>query len=333
MRKLSMFVMALMLTTGMFTVLGCGGGGGGGPESVAYDGVTSPSVIDTTQSTGAAAMMAWNVVEDAQSGEGYVNPGIMPLASDSSPTLNKMLDPDGATQFLYEALEIAVPAGESAQSLSETAVTLAYQCIDMPSTAGSVSGYVSGRICGDFTGSELDSIDYIKATFDNFSDDGVEYMAGTMILDMNGSSLNMIFRDFNFWDGVEDFYLDGSVSFTDSPPVTTVSYNVFMFDNVLDEGGWLNNLTIVETLYTGYYTVTVNGRVFDYYDGHYDIETIEPLDYDDGAAYPKNGTVKITGADGVSITLDFTAYGVCNISIDVDGDGGDDVGPVEEWLT
>jgi hypothetical protein len=332
MRKLSMFLIPLMVTVGMFTVLGCGGSAGG-EESVAYNGVTSPSVIDTTVSTQAAAMMAWNVVEDSQSGEGYADSSILPLATDNSPTLNQILDPDGATQLLYDVLAIPAPGGESAQPLSEMAVPLVYQCIDIPSTAGSVAGYVSGKICGDFVDNEPTSINYIRATFDDFSNDGVVYMAGTMILDMTSSSLELIFRDLNFWDGVEDFYLDGSVSVTDSPPVTTVSYNIFLYDNVLDEGGWLNNLTIVETVYTGYYTVTIDGRVFDYFDGYFEIETIEPLVYDDGAAYPKDGTVKITGADGVSITLDFTGYGVCNISIDVDGDGGDDVGPVSEALT
>ncbi len=38
MRKLSMLVIVLMLTTGMFTVLGCGGGGGGG-STTTFNGV------------------------------------------------------------------------------------------------------------------------------------------------------------------------------------------------------------------------------------------------------------------------------------------------------
>ena len=327
-------ILAVLAVVGMLgTMVACGGGGGSGSESVAYNGTSSPSVIDTTMNTQAVALMAWGVVEDAQSGEDYADSGILPLATDSSVTLNRMLDPDRATQFLYDVLPIVGPGGGSAQPLSETAVSLVYDCMNIPSTGGSDSGFVSGRICGDFTGNVLNSIDYIRANFDNFSNDGIEFMDGTMILEMTASSLELIFRDLNFWDGVEDFYLDGSVSVIDEPPVTTASYNIFLYDNMLDEGGWLNNLTIVETDYTGYYTVSIDGRVFDFYEGYFDIETIEPLDYDDGAVFPKNGTVKITGAGGVSITLDFTGYGVCNISIDVDGDGGDDVGPAEEWLT
>lgn len=327
-------IFAVLVMVGMLgTMVACGGGGGGSSESVDYSGVTIPAVLDTTLSTQAAAVMAWGIVEDAQNGEDYADSGIMPLASSSSVTLNNMLDPDRATQFLYSVLPIPAPAGGSAQPLSVTAVPLVYQCIDIPSTAGSDSGFVSGRICGDFDGNVLNSLDYIRATFTDFSDDGVVFMDGTMILEFTGSNFEFVFRDFNFWDGVEDFSLDGSLSVTTSPPVTTVRYNISLFDNVLDEGGWLNNLTIVETVYTGYSTMTINGRIFDYYDGYFDIETIDPLDYDDGAAYPKNGTIKITGANGVSITLDFTGYGVCNISIDVDGDGADDVGPVEEWLT
>lgn len=315
MRKLSMLVILLMVTAGIFTVFGCGGGGTSS-ESISYTGVTSPAYLDTTIS----AVEAWEIIQAATSGESYANTGFIPLVAVSDNlTVRDLLDPGRAQEFLMGVLgKEPIPV-----VLAASAVPLDHTCSSGEDSGD--TGTVKGTICGEWDGSQYTSIDYLSATFYNFSVNGSPTFDGAMILALTGGSIELTFRDMSMDDGVDDIFIDGVVSVEDSGSVVTVYFNVFILvDGVSSEGIWINDMTIVETGYSGYFHNSIDGRIYDVLEGYVDIETIEELEFDDGALYPKNGTIKLTGAGGVSITIDFTAYAVVDIAVDTDGDGTDD---------
>ncbi len=315
MRRLSLIAILLMVTAGIFTALGCGGGGAGS-ESVSYTGITSPAYLDTTVS----AVDIWEIIQAAASGDSYANTGFIPfVAVSDNLTVSDLLDPGRAQEFLLGVLgEKPVPV-----VLAASAVPLNRTCSSGGESGD--TGTVEGTICGEWDGSQYTSIDYLSVTFTNFSADGSPTFDGSMILDMTGGSIELIFRDLSIDDGVDDIFIDGVVSVESAGSVVTVYYNVFILvDGVSSEGIWINDMMIVETDYSGYYHNSIDGRIYDVLEGYVDIETIEELEFDDGALYPKNGTIKLTGAGGVSITIDFTAYAVVDIAVDTDGDGTND---------
>ena len=74
-------------------------------------------------------------------------------------------------------------------------------------------------------------------------------------------------------------------------------------------------------------TNSINGRIYDFVDGYLDFETLEDFVTNDGDLYPSDGTLKITGANGASITLEVVDNTGFMVYVDVDGDG------VSDWQT
>ena len=314
--RISIFaVLAVVVMLG--TMVACGGGGGSSSESVSYTGETMPSVLDTT----GAVELARSTVLDTMEGDTYVDPNLFPLALSSPDVLDRFLDPDIVAGILINAL-----TGEPAASHMAVQVEpLGYRCMSGSETGFEGQGSVRGRICGDFNESEqvFDTMDYLEGTFINYSTDGDDNFRGTMIIDMRSGDLRMIMRDFRFADGFGDeLILDGMVSFTESGAVTSVRFNMFILFN--DEGVWFNNLVMAETDFVSYITASINGRIYDFVDGYIDFVTVEDLVVDSGDIYPSNGTIKLTGANGVSITLEVVDETGFMVYVDLDGDGSSD---------
>jgi hypothetical protein len=308
---------ALVLAAAVFAAFfaaACGGGGGGG-QSVNYTGNDQPSVIDTTT----AVDVAREVGMQSFGAESYMDTSILPLAVSGGPMLEQLLNPGEAAGVLLDILK-REPAPVM---MAVQADPLSYQCF-----SDSGSGYYSGsgyaKICGDYDGEYFTYIDYLKVTFNNYSDDGVAFLDGTMILDSRTSVMKLIFNDFSYHDSSENFFIDGTVNYAEGAGVSTVSYNLFVYDYVLDEGVWLNNVILVEEDFVGYVEDSLNGRFYDFDDGFFEVETIENFVFNDGSDYPSDGTLKITGANGASITVEVVDETGFIVYVDLDGDGSTD---------
>ena len=315
MRKVISIFAVLAVVAVLGTMVACGGGGASS-ESVNYTGENTPAILDTTGSV----QLAREAVLDTMEGESLVDPDMFPLALASSDALDRFLDPDVAAGILINAL-----TGEPAASpMVVQAEPLGYRCISGSESGFEGVGSVRGRICGDYNEAEetFDSVDYLEGTFINYSDDGVEYFQGTMIIDLRSGDLRMIMRDFSFDDGIDELFLDGIVSFTESGAVTSVRFNMFILFN--DEGVWFNDLVLAEEDLVTYITSSINGRIYDFVDGYIDFVTIEELVTNDGDFYPSEGIIKLTGANGVSITLEVVDETGFMVYVDLDGDGSSD---------
>lgn len=304
----------LMVAVMFGTMIACGGGGGS--ESVNYTGETMPSVLDTT----GAVELARGAVLDTMESDSLVDPDLFPLALPDSNALDMFLDPDVAAGILLNALT-REPA---ASPMAATAEPLAYRCISGSEPGADGSGSVSGRICGDYDAQEdvFNTVDYLQGTFTNYTQDLEGYFHGTMIIDYRSGDLRMIFRDFSFEDSLDELFLDGMVSFMESGSSASVSFNMFILVN--GEGVWFNNLVMIEEDFGTYITSSINGRIYDFVDGYIDFVTLEDFVVDEGDIYPSDGTIKITGANGVSITLEVVDANGFMVYVDVDGDGESD---------
>ena len=89
-------------------------------------------------------------------------------------------------------------------------------------------------------------------------------------------------------------------------------------------------------------TITVNGRFYDFWNGYVDVTTETPIAiemyYDDLAEemvfvdeYPTAGAIKLTGANGAWILIEFRDEGTpeFRLTVDLDNDPLDD--PLWEW--
>jgi len=305
-------IISLTAALMMATMLACGGGGGG--DSVNYTGETMAAVIDTTDPVN----LARDALFGAMEGDLSIDPDeLFPLAVAGSDTLKGLLDPDVAAGIMINAL-----TGEPASSpLAVKADPLTYQCFN--DSANGLYGTVSGRICGDFDGEDFTSVDYLRATFRDYSEDGVTFFDGTMELDarVNGV-MSLKFSDVSLVDDVDDLFLDGRAVFTETLTSASIDFNIFILIN--GEGVWYNNLVLVEEDFVTYITDSIDGRVYDILKGYIDFETIEDLVIQDGDIYPSEGIVKLTGADGASIRLEVVDNTGFMVYVDVDGDGIDD---------
>lgn len=306
-------ITSLTVALMMATMVACGGGGGG--DSVSYTGETMAAVIDTTDSVDFARDALFGAME----GDLSIDPDeLFPLAVAGSDTLKGLLDPDVVAGIMINAL-----TGEPASSpLAVKTDPLAYQCFN-ESGSGTYGGTASGRICGDYDGETFTSIDYIRATFHDYSEDGVTFLDGTMELDVRVEGrMALFFNHMSLDDDVDELYLDGRVVFTETPTSASIDFNIFILIN--GEGIWYNNLVLVEEDFFTYITDSIDGRVYDILKGYIDLETIEDLVIQDGDIYPSEGIVKLTGADGASIRLEVVDNTGFMIYVDVDGDGIDD---------
>jgi len=286
-------IFAILAVVGMLATMVACGGGGGGEESVTYNGESDPAVFDTTT----AVALAEELTLGAVHGEDFGGLGLV-------------------------VIEALVAGGSTSPlALDASAEPLAYSC-ENGSFMGSESGTASGRACGDFDTGDLD---YLSATFTNFSNVVGQVFDGELVVDVGATFVNIIFRDFSFEDSalVEDLFLDGIMTASQTGSIYSMSINLFVEDFGDGLGLWLHDLVLqVEDLGTS--TVfTINGRIYDILEGYLDVETITALEFDDGVDYPKAGEVKYTGADGSSFRIvvqagDFMGY------VDLDGDGGED---------
>ena len=316
MKKLSMLVIALMLTTGMFTVLGCGGGGGGSSEDVAYEGETMPSVIGTTDT----AAMVELAKDAALAGEDAADFIPVPL---SAGTVRMPSDPAEMIGYARGILSGAAGGGyDSVESLA-VAEPLALECLPAEMFTDGSGGYYTEQLCGDE--------DTLRMTMTAVGyDDGSEYIDGTIIMEMNESPAEMtiIFRDYEYDDYVSDwFYADGIVTFRENSVTRfTLTYNLSMYDYNEDEGFWLNNYRVVIDEDSGLQedTVTISGRFYDFDDGYVDISTVTTLVVPWNQDYPILGELQMTGAMGYWIKIrfdqDIPDVPILQVEVNVDED-------------
>ena len=235
MRKLSMFVIALMMTIGMFTVLGCGGGGGSS-ENVTYEGETMPSVIDTTGAVelAKAASLAFNDAFDAAP---------VPTAIAGTGVLRVPSDPMDMVAFAREIFAGGNAGGSAGGSVEPLAAaeSLAYDCSVFTEYDG-FGGSRTAEFCMD--GARV----RITMSADGY-DDGDEAMDGMVLLEGTEADLGtIIFRDY-FYSSVTDseyFFADGIITLSESGSTFTVTFNLSMYDYITDEGFWLNNYKVVD---------------------------------------------------------------------------------------
>jgi len=353
MRKLSMLVIALMLTTGMFTVLGCGGGGGGGGgeislnESVNYSGETLPAVIDTTS----AVQLALDATIGTKDADGYGGLLFGFFLGAAGSDVNSGLggidlakDPGQAINFVRGFMG----SGGSVQSLSVSAEpapveSLRVQCESVVIGTGSGGGTMSMEVCAEPVSRTLirTSMTLIFDQYINGTDyqDGELEIQGTIDTTIGDDGdfvgpVAVIFRDLVTILSLtgENSYVDGWAIYTIGTNTVSFNYNMTLIDSSLGEAYWMDDYTIAIDHVND--QVTLSGRFYDPALGYVDLTTETVLSWnvdldsfdelqwiDD---HPIDGTVKLTGIDGYWISITFSAAGYY-VDINYTGDDASDI--------
>ncbi len=100
-----------------------------------------------------------------------------------------------------------------------------------------------------------------------------------------------------------------------------------MYDFITDEGFWINNYKIVATDITDGQNVTISGRFYDFHGGYVDISTETTLFVATVDDYPSSGKLRMTGASGAWIEIEFRNEGTPELLVTVDLDSE----PGGEW--
>ena len=101
----------------------------------------------------------------------------------------------------------------------------------------------------------------------------------------------------------------------------SATLDIVFVDNVSRKTLWLSNVTLVDTIGTGYHDTTLSGRIYLHDHGYVDMVTLVPFHYLTGNSYPSSGQFVVTGKDNKKVQLtviDTTQY---RLDVDTNGDG------------
>jgi len=306
-RKFSVF--AVLLLAGLSA---CGGGGGGSSASP-YTGLATPAVI--------TAGNADNIARQAfQGGDLGANTTLAPVragdvrAAAGKPvalTLVRLLS--GAANAAFPG-----PVGVLAPEPRRAETGRLYDGIGV--------GWI------DYTLNVNDATGAFSGTFGftNYHGDGGGIIDGPV--SVSGSydrGLGMItyirfnFRSVQIVDIAEgvDVSAIGTVDLNSGIGGGSATLDIVFVDNISRKTLWLSDVTLVDTLGTGYSDATLSGRIYLHDYGYVDMATLAPFHYLTGNSYPSSGQFVVTGKDNRKVQL--TVVDTTRFLLDVDTNGDD----------
>jgi len=308
-------VFAMLLLAGLSA---CGGGGGGSASP--YTGLTTPAVVTTSN--------ADNIARQAfQGGDLGASTTLAPARSRDARaaaerpmalTLVRILS--GAANAAFPG-PVAVRAPQPRSTASDTLYD-------------GMGGWVAYTLAindqtGAFTGT---------FSFTNFHGDGGGIIDGPVAVsgyyDAQAQSITEIlfnFQSVHIVDGAEDVTAVGTVDLVSGTGGGSAILNIVFIDNVSRKTLWLSNVTLVDTIGTGYYDTTLSGRIYIHDYGYVDMVTLAPFHYLTGNSYPSSGQFVVTGKDNKKVQLTVVDPTQYLLDVDTNGDGAWEVTAVVKY--
>jgi len=313
--KRALSVFSLLLLAGLSA---CGGGGGGSSASP-YTGLTTPAVV--------TAANADNIARQAfQGGDLGANATLSPARSgDTRPvaerpialTLVRLLS--GAANAAFSS-PVAVRVPRPRSTASDTLFDGLGGRVDYTLNVNDQTGAFTGTF--SFTNFHGDAGGVI---------DGPVSVSGQYVQGVGITGILFIFQSVRIVDGAEDVTAIGTVDLVSGAGGGSAILDIVFVDNASRKTVWLSNVTLFETIGSGYIDTTLSGRIYLHDYGYVDMATLVPFHYPTGSTLPTGGQFVVTGKDtGVRLTVNSgTQY---TLDVDSDGDSAyDDLTVVLSW--
>lgn len=313
-------VFAMLLLAGLSA---CGGGGGGGGSASPYTGLTTPAVVTTSN--------ADNIARQAfQGGDLGASTTLAPARSGDARAAAERPMELTLVRILSGAANAAFPGPVAARAPQPRSTYTDW----FPDGAG------IGRV--DFTLNINDVTGAFTGTFSftNFHGDGGGIIDGPVAVsgyyDAQAQSITEIlfnFQSVHIVDVAEgaDVTAIGTVDLISGTSGGSAILNIVFIDNASRKTLWLSNVTLVDTIGTGYYDTTLSGRIYLHDYGYVDMVTLTPFHYLTGSSYPSSGQFVVTGKDNKKVQLMVVAPTQYLLDVDTNGDGAWEVTAVVKY--
>ena len=305
-------IVAVLLVLVALSLSSCGGGGGSSSVSTPYTGITTAAVI-TDNNADEIALAAF------QGGDLGANTATLAPAR-SGDVRAAAERPIALTlvRLLSGAATAAFPAPSSARSPAPRAVVTVDNTVP-DGMGGNVHYLLSvNDQTGAFTGTFV---------FTNFHGDGGGVINGPVSVSgqyVQGVGITEILFDFQsvrIVDGAEDVTAFGTVDLVSGVGGGSAILDIVFVDNASRKALWLSNVTLVDSIGTGFHDTTLSGRIYLHDHGYVDMATLVPFRYLTGNSFPSSGQFVVTGKDNKKVQLtviDTTQY---RLDVDTNGDG------------
>lgn len=301
---------------------GGGGGGGGGDAGLTYSGVTTQAALTDANSAeltsgayrgGDISGSLGGALASASGGVAEANPATpRPLV---------------ISAFIGKVLEGAKGNLTVANPNQRAVVALPVE--EIPGTCGGTARY--SLFVDDATGALDGTISFNSFCQDGVTSNGLVDISGAF--DIAGESfgtMTISFTSLTVTSPEDSFTMAGNVvaSATTSQNTQTMTMNLLIRDNALNEVSRIENYLITATAILDYTQVTMSGRFYHPAEGYVDLSTLAPLKIYNDSDWPFEGALQATGQAGGTATL--TAVDEFNYFLEVDGDGDGFIDYTEE---
>ncbi|GAB4243361.1 MAG: hypothetical protein OHK0028_21820 [Deltaproteobacteria bacterium] len=290
----------------------CGGGGGGGNASP-YTGLTTPAVISASNADNIARLAFQGGDLGASTSLAPARTGDTPKTAGKPMVLTLVPFLSGAANAVFPG-----PAAVRAPQPRSTETGRLYD--------GQGIGWADFTLnvndqTGQFTGAFV---------FTNFHGDGGGVIDGRVAVSgVAGQYSVQILFDFQSVHVVdpgsgEDLSAYGTLNLAIEPGtgnvVGGVTLNMVFVDNVTHKTLWLSDVTLGETVGTGFVDVTISGRIYLHDYGYVDMTTVMPFHYPSGDSFPSSGRFIVTGKDNTKVQLTVVDSSRYRLDVDTNGD-------------
>ena len=305
-------IVTVLLVLSSLSLSSCGGGGGSQSASSPYTGITTAAAV--------TAANADNIARQAfQGGDLGANTATLaPARSGDAGTAAERPIALTLVRLLSGAATAAFPAPPSTRSPAPRAVVTVDNTVP-DGMGGNVHYLLSVNDQTEaFTGTFV---------FTNFHGESGGVINGPVSVSGRygqGVGITEILFDFQsvrIVDGAEDVTAFGTVDLVSGDGGGSAILDIVFVDNVSRKTLWLSNVTLVDTIGTGYHDTTLSGRIYLHDHGYVDMVTLVPFHYLAGNSYPSVGQFVVTGKENKKVQLtvvDTTQY---RLDVDTNGDG------------
>ena len=314
--KRALSVFSVLLLAGLPA---CGGGGGGSSSSP-YTGLATPAVV--------TAANADNISRQAfRGGDLGANATLSPVRSGGVRTAAQTPMALTLVRILSGAANAAFP-GPVAERAPQPRSTASDTLFDG----------LGGRV--DYTLNVNDQTGAFTGTFSftNFHGDaggvidGPVSVSGQYVQGVGITEILFIFQSVRIVDGAEDVTAIGTVDLVSGAGGGSAILDIVFVDNASRKTVWLSNVTLFETVGTGYIDATLSGRIYLHDYGYVDMATLVPFRYPTGSTLPTGGQFVVTGKDNTGVRLTVNSGTQFTLEVDSDGDSAyDDLTVVLSW--
>jgi len=177
-----------------------------------------------------------------------------------------------------------------------------------------------------------------RLSFNGYCEDGMT-MSGAAsfsgMVDLYSRELVSFTLSFDYItanSGSESVTMDGEIDMAVSGDTTMLTMDMMVRDNSTNRVCKVENYQMNITDHGYYADIEINGRFYDPDYGYVDLDTISPLQFNNGYENPSDGQVVLTGKIGTaggptSARLTAIDENYCQMEADTDGDGTYDYFP------